>query len=376
MKDKTGASSEDRVFVNRAVEAAIRIGLVALLVFFCFLIVKVFIPPVLWGVIIAIGLFPLHLKLARALGQREGLAAVVLTLCAFALLVLPIMLISGSAIDGFHSLSAGLKEGTLKVPPPSEKVAGWPVIGKPLYDFWTLAAVNIGAALTKLEPYLKSYGPKVLSAGAGVAFAVLESIIAIIIAGVFLSNAAAGKRVVLAIFTRLAGDKGEEFTELSRATVQSVVQGVLGVAFIQAVLAGIGLFAVGIPAAGLWALAVLFLAVVQLPPLLVLGPIIFYVFSVRETTPAVVFTVWSILVSMSDSFLKPLFLGRGVKVPMLVILLGAIGGMMAYGIIGLFVGPVFLAIGYTLFLAWVQGESEATLPPGPGETAVGAWPEE
>ena len=376
MEDRTNKSSEDRAYVNRALEAVIRIGLVALLVIFCFLIVKAFIPPVLWGVIIAIGIFPLHQKLSLGLGQREKLAAVVLSLCGLALLVVPAVLLFGSAMDGIHFLSNGLKEGTLRVPPPSEKVAGWPVIGKPLNDFWTLAAVNIEAALEKLAPYLKTYGPKVLAAGAGIGLALIQSIISIMIAGVFLVNAPAGKRVALAVFTRLAGERGEEFTELSGGTIRSVVQGVLGVAVIQSVLAGIGLVAVGVPAAGLWALIVLFLAVVQLPPLLILGPIIFYVFSVRETTPAVAFMVWSILVSMSDTFLKPLFLGRGVKVPMLVILLGAIGGMMAYGIIGLFIGPVFLAIGYKLFLSWVAGETTGTWPSGPGEAEVGGWPED
>ena len=159
-----------------------------------------------------------------------------------------------------------------------------------------------------------------------------------------------------AIFRRLAGEQGEEFADLSGATIRSVVQGVLGIAIIQSVLAGIGLIAVEVPAAGLWALIVLFLAVIQLPPLLVLGPIIFYVFSVTETTPAVLFMIWSILVSVSDTFLKPLLLGRGVEVPMLVILLGAIGGMMLSGLIGLFVGSVVLSLGYKVFQAWLNND--------------------
>ena len=161
---------------------------------------------------------------------------------------------------------------------------------------------------------------------------------------------------VTAIFRRLAGKQGEEFATLSGATIRSVVQGVLGIAIIQSVLAGIGLVTVEAPAAGLWALMVLFLAVIQLPPLLVLGPIIFYVFSIAETTPAVLFMIWSILVSVSDTFLKPLFLGRGVEVPMLVILLGAIGGIMLSGLIGLFVGSVVLSLGYKVFQAWLNND--------------------
>ena len=155
----------------------------------------------------------------------------------------------GSTVDGIEAFSKSLKEGTLTVPPPSEKIADWPVIGKPLNDFWKLASVNIGAALKALEPYLKAFGLRVFSAGAEVGFTFIKSIISIIIAGVFLINARSGKRVFLAIFTRLAGEQGEEFTNLSEATVRSVVQGVLGVALIQAALAGIGLVSVDVPAA-------------------------------------------------------------------------------------------------------------------------------
>jgi predicted PurR-regulated permease PerM len=130
-----------------------------------------------------------------------------------------------------------------------------------------------------------------------------------------------------------------------------VVQGVLGVAIIQSILGGVGIWAIGIPAAGLWALIILLLAIMQLPPLLIMGPLAIYAFSFADTTPAIIFLVWSIIVSASDAFLKPIFLGRGVDVPMLVILLGAIGGMILSGIIGLFVGAVVLALSYKVFQA-------------------------
>jgi predicted PurR-regulated permease PerM len=132
------------------------------------------------------------------------------------------------------------------------------------------------------------------------------------------------------------------------------MQGVIGVAIIQAVLSAIGMVVAGVPAAILWTVMVLVCAVSQLPPILILGPVAAYVFSANETTPAVIFLVWSILVSASDGFLKPMLMGRGVDIPMLVILIGAIGGMMLSGIIGLFVGAVVLAIMYTLFMSWMD----------------------
>ena len=143
---------------------------------------------------------------------------------------------------------------------------------------------------------------------------------------------------------------------MSIATIRSVVKGVLGVAFIQAVLSAIGLVLMDVPAAGVWALIILVLAIVQLPPVLILGPIAVWVFSVADTTPATIFAIYAVIVSASDSFLKPMFLGRGMDIPMLVILLGAIGGAFMSGIIGLFTGSVTLAVGYKLLVAWMVSE--------------------
>jgi predicted PurR-regulated permease PerM len=358
----TSQTSDDKVFMNRVLEAAIRIGLVVLLVTWCFLIIQAFIAPVLWGIVIAVGIYPFYQKVAVALGNREKLAATLLTLIAIAFLIIPTVLLTDSTVGGIQGLSKNLEEGTLKIPPPSENVASWPVIGKPLDDIWRLASNNIEAAIKMIEPQLKKHAPKLLSAVAGLAFGVMQFLISIIIAGALLANAESGKRATHAIFTRLVGEQGEEFTNLSGATIRSVVQGVLGVAIIQAVLAGIGLIVMDVPVAGLWALIILFLAVIQLPPLLILLPIIIYVFSIADTAPAVLFMIWSVLVSISDTFLKPLFLGRGVDVPMLVILLGAIGGMMSSGLLGLFVGPVVLALGYKVFQAWLIMDASTSQP--------------
>ena len=142
-------------------------------------------------------------------------------------------------------------------------------------------------------------------------------------------------------------------TDMSILTIRSVVKGVLGVAVIQTILGAIGLVAIGVPAPGLWAGAILVLAIIQLPPIIILGPIAVWVFSVAEPVPATIFLVYSMIVSVSDAFLKPMLLGRGVATPMLVILIGAIGGAMTIGIIGLFLGAVVLALGYELLTAWM-----------------------
>ena len=361
MMTHSAESSDDRMFQKRALEAAIRISLVALLVLWCFNIVRPFIMPVLWGAIFAVALYPLFLKLQTMLGGREKFTAIAMTLVALVILILPVVLLSGSLAENAGTLSEKIQAGTLTIPPPSEKVKDWPLIGEELDKAWRLASTNLDAALDQFKPQLEAIGKKILSFAAGAGAEILQFVISIIIAGVLLVYAQSGAHAMETIAGRLMGEEeGKVIVNLTGATIRSVAQGVLGVALIQAVLAGIGLMAIGVPFSGLWAFLVLLLAIVQLPTILILGPIIIYVFSIAETLPAVIFMIWSLLVGVSDTFLKPLFLGRGMDIPMLVILLGAIGGMILSGIIGLFVGAVVLAAGYTLFIAWLNQSSELT----------------
>jgi predicted PurR-regulated permease PerM len=363
-------TSDDKAFQARTIEAAIRISLLALLVLWCFNIVRPFIMPVLWGAIFAVALYPLFLKLQSMLGGREKLTSTLMTLAALAILITPTVMLSESLIDSSKTLYGEIQAGTLTIPPPSEKVKDWPLIGEKLDKAWSLASTNLGAALEKFKPQLEAGGKKLLSAAAGVGVGVLQFIISIIIAGALLVYARSGSKSIEVIASRILGEKGgKEFVDITGATIRSVAQGVLGVALIQSILAGIGLMVMGVPYAGLWALLVLLLAIVQLPPLLILAPIIVYEFSVAEIVPAVLFMIYGTIVSMSDAFLKPLFLGRGMEIPMLVILLGAIGGMILSGVIGLFVGAVVLAVGYSLFVVWLNQNKQPAAAAHGGESA-------
>ncbi len=353
-------ASDGKMSLQRAVEAAIRIGLVFLLAAWCFLIVQPFIIPILWGMIIAIATYPIYAWMRSKLGGGDKLTATIFTLLALALLITPTVLLVDTVAETTQNLSADLQDGSLTIPPPPASIKTWPLIGTELWAFWNGASENLGATLTSIAPHLKEAAGILLSTAAGAGVGVLQFVISIIIAGVILANAAAFRDFLTALARRLTGDRGEEFTILASKTVRSVAQGVLGVALIQSLLAGVGLLAAEVPGAGLWALVVLLLAIVQLPPILILAPIILYVFSVSSTTVAVIFMIWCILVSFSDALLKPLLLGRGVEVPMMVILVGAIGGMIYSGIIGLFVGAVVLAFGYELFKAWLKEEPRAS----------------
>jgi predicted PurR-regulated permease PerM len=364
-----GASSDDQLFLSRAVEATIRIGLLVALVAWCFAIVRPFVIPVAWAVIIATAVHPAYRRLRAASGERGRLAAALLTLLGLLVLIVPTLLLGETLVGGTQSLAAGLRDEAFAVPAPPESVREWPLVGEELYAYWAKASENLGAALEALRPQLVAFGTWLLATVAGVGFALLQFVLSILIAGVLLANDVGGSRVAHSISRRLAGERGAEFADLAGATVQSVAQGILGVALIQSFLAGLGFLVVGVPGAGLWALVGLLLCVVQIGLLPVALPIVIYVFWTSEPLVAVLFTVWTLLVSVLDNVLKPLILGRGVRVPTLVIFLGSIGGLLSAGIIGLFVGPVVLVLGYTLFRAWLE---EA---PPPSEEAEAVSPD-
>ncbi len=349
------SSAGDKDFLARTMEATIRIGLVLVLVMWCFQIVKPFIIPVVWGIILAVAVYPGYERLNTMLGgNHPRLSALLVTVLMLIVLIIPSVMLADTAVSGAKVVADKLQAGTLQVPTPSEDIKDWPLIGRPLYTFWEEASENIGSALGTVGPQLRAFGKWLIAGAAGAGLGVLMFLLAIIISGVLLVHTAAGERSAQAIGRRLAGQRGEEFIDVAEATVRSVARGILGVALIQAVLAGIGFMAIGVPGAGLWALIALFLSTIQIGILPVTIPIIIYVFYHADPGPAVIFTIWTVLVGFVDNVLKPLLLGRGVQVPMLVIFVGAIGGFLTSGIIGLFVGAVVLALGYKLFLVWLH----------------------
>jgi len=355
------ASASNLNQTRRTLEVAINLGLAAILVYWCFVIMRPFISIVIWGAIIAVALYPLYLKLRTLLGQRGKLAAALMTLIVLAVLITPIVMLSESLIASALSWADALQSGVARVPPPSPGVQEWPLVGESLYSAWLLASQNLSAALEQYGSQFEGLRNSLLATAAGVGAGTLQMIFSIIISGLFLANAGPAGGAVSMILKRITGEqRGQRLASMSEATVRSVAQGVLGVALIQSVLAAVGLIAAGVPAAGLWTLIILVLAIAQLPPILVLGPIMVYVFSVMEPFGAVLFMIWSLLVSFSDAALKPLLLGRGLDVPMLVILVGAIGGMISAGIVGLFVGAVVLVLGYELFELWLRDGTPET----------------
>ena len=365
-------SMSDDAFMRRTVEAAIRIGVIAGLIAWCFLIARPFLVPIIWGAIIAVAVFHGYDRLQSGLGGRRIMAAVLVTLLMLVLLVVPSVLLGNSLVSGARNLVDSFQRGELQIPPPPDSLAGWPLIGEPIAKAWTLLSQDLEAALRQASPLLKGFGLWLLTAAAGAGLALLQFVLAIIIAGAFLANSEAAGRMTQAVAKRLAGERGLEFAHVAEKTVRSVASGILGVALIQALLAGLGFLVAGVPAAGLLTLICLLFGVIQLGVVIVLIPVVIYLFSTADTATAVGFLIWAILVAPVDNILKPLLLGRGVDVPMLIIFVGAIGGFLHEGIIGLFIGAVVLALGYKLFLAWLAQDSTADIALKPGERVPSA----
>jgi predicted PurR-regulated permease PerM len=347
----------DDVFMKRTVEVAIRIGVIAGLIAWCFIIARPFLVPIIWGAIIAVAVFHGYDRLQAGLSGGRITAAVLVTLSMLVLLAVPSVLLGESLVSGAGNVVNSFQTGELYIPPPPDSVAGWPLIGEPIAKIWTLASENLEEALRQTSPLLKGFGAWLLSAAAGAGLALLQFVLAILIAGAFLANSGAAGRMTQAVAIRLAGERGLEFARVAERTVRSVASGILGVALIQALLAGLGFLVAGVPAAGLLTLICLLFGVIQLGVVIVLIPVVIYLFSAADTVTAVGFLIWAILVTPVDNILKPLLLGRGVDVPMLIIFVGAIGGFLNAGIIGLFIGAVILALGYKLFRAWLAQES-------------------
>src|SRR5262245_28745912 len=360
---RTETPTSDSAFINRTVEAVIRISVIAALIALCFTIAQPFIIPAIGGAIIAVTVFRGYEMLEAALGGRRVAAAVLITAFLLLMLVVPSVLLGESLMTGVSKLAETFKDGEFAIPPPPARVASWPLIGEPLARFWTLASNNLGEALRQASPLLTGLGSWLLGAAQGAGVALLQLVLAVFISGAFLAKSESASHMALAVATRLAGDRGLILADVAEQTVRSVASGILGVALIQALLAGLGFLVAGVPAAGLLTLICLITGVIQPGVVIVLIPVVIYLFSTAEPTTAVAFTIWAFLVAPVDNILKPILLGRGVDVPMLVIFVGAIGGFLTWGIIGLFLGAVVLALGYKLFLTWLTQDASTDTAP-------------
>lgn len=358
-------------------DTMIILSLIGLLGYFCFEVISPFMPVMVWGLMLAVMLYPLHQGLARRLNGRQGASATILTACAVLMIVGPVAVLGTSFATQVVEWNQQFENHELSISQPGPGVAEWPLVGGRLYGAWSEAATNFPEFLDTHRDEIKKFAAVLISNAKSILGMVLVLVGGLIVAGIMMAWGESGSNALLRILNRVSGaEAGASNQKLAVATIRSVVAGVVGVAFIQALIFGIGLLLAGIPAAGVIALIVLLIAIIQMPTLIVAIPVIMYLWSGPDNSVVgnVFFTVLFLAAGLADNVLKPLLLGRGVDAPMAVILIGALGGMVVSGFIGLFTGAVVLTLGYKLFMGWVaEGDGhtgQAVAGTGESDTAV------
>ena len=346
----------DRKYASIAIDLILKVGTFFLVIYLCFRILKPFLGMLIWGLIIAIILFPVFMRLRGWLGNRSKLSAILITTVAFSILVLPSIWLVDELVDGIKFLANYSKDGSFIIPPPEHTVADWPLIGPWLHENWLAASENLGESLKKFLPQIVSWSEKLLGTLATTGLGILQFAASILISGIFLVFFEEGSETGKKIFKKIMGKRGDEFLEISLLTIRNVASGVLGVAVIQTSLMGVGLILSGVPLAAVWIVLILIMTIAQIPVLIFNIPLIIYLFAYLDPFPAVLWSLYFLVMGMLDNLLKPLIMGQGSTVPMLIIFLGALGGFAAFGFIGLFLGAIVLSLAYKLYLTWVSSE--------------------
>ncbi|HQE34982.1 MAG TPA: AI-2E family transporter, partial [Flavobacterium alvei] len=294
----------------------------------------------------------------KKLKGKKSLAATLIVLCILGIVILPSISFFSNVTSGILEIKTGIDEGTLIISKPGQNIKDWPIIGEKVYAFLDSASTNLEKTFIDHKDQIKEIATKVVGNLVSSIVTILQIVLSVIIAGVLMASTDA-QNLATNFIMRIAGDKGDEYIEIFVSTVRQVVKGVIGVAVIQTMIQAVGLFMCGVPFPGILTLLCLILSIIQVGPIIVNIGVIAYLFSTGDSSTAAIFwTVYFILSGLSDNVLKPLLLGKGALVPMLVIFIGVIGGFMMSGFIGLFVGPIVFSIGYKLFIAWMEDKPE------------------
>jgi predicted PurR-regulated permease PerM len=342
---------------------AIRLTFLGVILYLSLSIIRPFLETMVWSIVLAVALYPVFDLLANWLGGRRRLAAALITVLLLLVMIGPVTWLALDLVEIPKMIYERLDSGQLSIPAPIETVKNWPLIGEPIFQFWELASTNLSAALAKVAPHLKPIGSTLLGAAGSAGMAILQFLASVIIAGFLLSPGPMLVDGVAVFLHRRVSRRGSEFVQLAGATIRNVSQGVIGVSLLQALLAGIGLTVAGVPGASLIAFGVLVMAIIQIGPSVIIVPVIIWSWMTMETWTALIFTAYMVPVNLIDNVLRPIIFSRGLKTPMLVILVGVIGGTLSNGIIGLFVGPIVLAVTWDLLVAFMRDDDAVPVQP-------------
>ncbi|WP_191964812.1 AI-2E family transporter [Synechococcus sp. RSCCF101] len=324
------------------------------LVAWCVLVISPFLSIIIWAVILAIGLHSSYRWLLQHLGGRSGLAALVILIAGLAVILGPLGFLIINLAGDARALAESVATGSLALPPSPAWLSDVPLIGPALSQTWADSAADFPSFLEQIKPALANLGQSLLGSGANVLASVLQLIVALIVSLALMINAASLRKRLGLVAKRLAPEQADAFIDLATSTLQHVIRGVIGVALVQTLLIGIAFVLAGIPWAGVLIGLCLVLSLVQVGPALVVLPVLIYAWTSLGTLTALLLTLWLIPAGLIDNVLKPIWMAKGLPVPLVVVLLGVLGGTLTYGLTGLFTGPVILSLGYSLLRLWVR----------------------
>lgn len=354
---KTAYTEDD--LTSTVVDILLKIGALVLVLIWCFQIISPFLNIVVWAIIIAITLYPLQNMISTKLGERPKLASALIFGTLLATVLIPSYFFGESLVEGIQNYTQAFEKDAFDIPAPPAKVAEIPIVGDKLYATWHQASENVGDVLLKYKDQLGNIGKAILNGIMGTAGGILQLVVSFIIAGIMLSSSKNVSDVGTQFYRRLIGkERGDEFATVSEITIRNVAKGILGVSAIQAILIGIVLLLANVPYAGLWTLFCLILCTMQIGPAPIIIPVIIYIFSIYGTGMSIFWTVILVALTLLDNVLKPMLMGKGAPVPMLVIFIGSLGGFFTSGFLGMFIGAIVLSIGYKLFIAWLNDAPE------------------
>lgn len=351
-------------------ERILRLVALTLLVLACLQIILPFLGAIAWAAIIAITVWPAFLWLAARLGQRPRLAASICAVVLIALLVLPFALMVATLGQAVPQVAGFVQDLAVTIAPePPDWLSGLPGVGQLLAEVWRSAVTDMAGLMRRALPAAEQAGGWALAQGANLAITVLEFLFAILIAGVMLVTADRFQDLAERLASRLDIGDGARLIGIVVGTVRSVSIGLVGTASAQALLASLGFVLAQVPGAGLLGFMTFMLALVQLPTFLVWAPATAWLWFSGSEGPAIFLGLWGLLlVNTVDNFLRPWLISRGARLPFALILMGVLGGLLAWGIIGLFIGPTLLAVAYSLIRTWMgDAEARVTAQGEPGQ---------
>jgi len=353
MSKKLPDHSETRINNAFDIDRLIRIVLIAAIAFWSFQLILPLIGFLVWGFILAVALYPVFYWLNFRLGNRPTLAATIITLLSLFIVVGSIVVLTNNMVHNLSAIISRVHFGGQIIPQPPASVSTWPIIGDHIQRVWSLASSNLGDSIKTYSSYLVQAGGFAIGLLATKGLDLILFVLGVIFSGYLLAHAFNVVGSVRKLAKRIDPERGSTFVKIMTETIQNVSRGVIGVSLLQSLIFGLLLLLAGIPGAGLITFLALILSITQigLTPLVI--PLAIWSFFTKSFPFAFIFTFLMLLTLLIDN-LKPFVMAHGLRTPLIIIFTGVIGGLLLHGVIGIFIGPVVLAIFYELVYQWIN----------------------